>query len=116
MAGMSSLSFLLLLGTGVRVAVVLHYGFRYRFLEGIDAVFAKVALVRLGACPGSPILGHWSFNLNNVNLFPAILGSTTAVILNVAGWKALDEVVGGRQAVGKVVPAMPKAAGLTVSG
>ena len=42
MIGMSFLSFLLLLAIGVIVAVVLHYGFRYRFLEGLDGVFAKV--------------------------------------------------------------------------
>jgi hypothetical protein len=29
----------------VIVAVVLHYGFRYRFLEGLDAVFANKAVM-----------------------------------------------------------------------
>ena len=44
MNGMSFLSFLLLSGIGVMVAVVLHYLFHYRLLEGLNAVFAKTAM------------------------------------------------------------------------
>jgi hypothetical protein len=49
MIGMSLLSFLVLLGIAVIVAAVFHYGPRYRFLDSVDAVFAKVALGWLGA-------------------------------------------------------------------
>jgi uncharacterized membrane protein YeaQ/YmgE (transglycosylase-associated protein family) len=110
MIGMSFLSFLLLLAIGVIVAVVLNYGFRYRFLEGLDAVFAKVAMGWLGAWLGSPVLGHWWFKFEDVYIIPAILGSITAVMLNVVGWKALDKVMNGRPATEKSTPAMPKAA------
>jgi uncharacterized membrane protein YeaQ/YmgE (transglycosylase-associated protein family) len=110
MIGMSFLSFLLLLVIGVIVAVVLHYGFRYRFLEGLDAVFAKVVMGWLGAWLGSPVLGHWSYKFENVYVIPAILGSITAVMLNVVGWKALEKVMTGRPATEKGTPAMPKAA------
>ena len=110
MIGMSFLSFLLLLAIGVIVAVVLHYGFRYRFLEGLDAVFARVAIGWLGAWLGSPVLGHWWFKFENVYIIPAILGSITAVMLSVIGWKALDKVMNGRPATEKGTPAMPKAA------
>jgi hypothetical protein len=57
---------LFLLVIGVIVAVVLQNGFRYRFLEGLDAVFAKVAMGRLGAWLGSTVLGHWSYKFENV--------------------------------------------------
>ena len=110
MIGMTFLSFLLLLGIGLIVAVVLHYGFRYRFLEGPDAVFAKAAMGWLGAWLGSPVLGHWSYKFQDVYVIPAILGSIAAVVLNVAVWKALEKVMGGRTAVEKGAPAMPKAA------
>jgi hypothetical protein len=106
MIGMSFLSFLLLLAIGVIVTVVLHYGFRYRFLEGLDAVFAKVAMGWLGAW----LLGHWWFKFENVYIIPAILGSITSVLLNVVVWKALDKVMNGRPATEKGTPAMPKAA------
>jgi len=110
MIGMSFLSFLLLLGIGVIVAVVLHYGFHYRFLEGFDAVFAKTALGWLGAWLGSPVLGHWGYKFEGVYLIPAILGSITAVMVNVVGWKALEKVMAGRPVAEKGTPAMPKAA------
>jgi len=110
MIGMSFLSFLLLWGISVIVAVVLHYGFRYRFLEGFDAVFAKTAIGWMGAWLGSPVLGHWWYHFENVYLVPAFLGAITAVVLNIVAWKALDKVLAGRPATEKGTPAMPKAA------
>lgn len=110
MIGMSFLSFLLLLAIGVIVAAVLHYGLRYRFLDGVDAVFAKVAMGWLGAWLGSPVFGHWSYKFENVYLVPAILGSITAVMLNVIAWKALEKVFAGRPAAEKGAPGFPKAA------
>lgn len=110
MIGMSFLSFLILLGIGVIVAAVFHYGLRYRFLDSVDAVFAKVALGWLGAWLGSPVLGHWSFKLENVYLVPAVLGSATAVMLNLVAWKALDKVFASRPTVEKGAPGIPKAA------
>jgi uncharacterized membrane protein YeaQ/YmgE (transglycosylase-associated protein family) len=110
MIGMSFLSFLLLLAIGVVVAVVLHYGFRYRFLEGADAVFAKVAMGWLGAWLGSPVLGHWWYRFENVYLIPAILGSITLLMLTGVGWKALEKCMAGRPATEKVTPTIPKAA------
>jgi uncharacterized membrane protein YeaQ/YmgE (transglycosylase-associated protein family) len=110
MIGMSFLSFILLLGISVIVAAVLHYGLRYRFLDGTDAVFAKVALGWLGAWLGSPVFGHWFYKVENLYLVPAILGSITAVTLNVVAWKAMEKVMAGRPAAEKGTPAMPKAA------
>jgi uncharacterized membrane protein YeaQ/YmgE (transglycosylase-associated protein family) len=110
MIGMSFLSFLLLLAIGVVVAVILHYGLGYRFLEGMDAVFAKIAVGWLGAWLGSPVFGHWFYKFENVYLVPAILGSITAVMLNVIAWKALEKVFAGRPAAEKSAASFSKAA------
>jgi uncharacterized membrane protein YeaQ/YmgE (transglycosylase-associated protein family) len=110
MIGMSFLSFLILLVIGVIVAAVLHYGFRYRFLEGLDALFAKIAMGWLGAWLGSPVLGHWWIKFENIYVIPAVLGSITAVMLNVVARKALDKIMAGRPTTEKGTPAMPKAA------
>ncbi|HUJ20518.1 MAG TPA: hypothetical protein VLX58_03305 [Bryobacteraceae bacterium] len=98
---MSFLSFLILLGIGVIVAAVSHFVLRYRFLDGFDSFFAKVALGWLGAWLGSPVLGYWSYKFENVYLAPAILGSMTVVLLNVVTWKALTKVFTPRPAAEK---------------
>jgi hypothetical protein len=56
------------------------------------------------------VLGHWWIKFEDVYIIPAILGSITAVMLNVVVWKALDKVMNGRPAGEKGTPAMPKAA------
>ena len=66
MIGMSFLSFLVLLGISVIVAGVFHYGLRYRFLEGLDAVYAKLVFAWVGAWLGSPVLGSWSYKIEDV--------------------------------------------------
>jgi uncharacterized membrane protein YeaQ/YmgE (transglycosylase-associated protein family) len=108
MIGMSFLSFLLLLAIGAAVAAVLHYGFGYRFLEGIDAVFARVVLGWLGAWVGSPVFGHWSYRFQDVYLVPAIPGAIAAV--NVTAWKALAKVFAARPTAERSAPAFPRAA------
>ena len=110
MIGMNFLSFLLLLGIGVVVAIVLHYGLRYRFLDGWDAIFAKVAVGWLGGWLGSPVLGYWSYKVQNIYLVPAILGSIAAVMLSVTTLKALEKAFAGHPAAEKGAPSFPKAA------
>ena len=92
MIGMSFLSFLVLLGISVIVVGVFHYGLRYRFLEGVDAVYAKVVFAWIGAWLGSPVLGYWSYKLGDVHLVPAFLGAITALVLNGMAWKAFTKV------------------------
>jgi hypothetical protein len=92
MIGMSFLTFLVLLGIGVIVAGIFHYALRYRVLEGIDALYAKIAIAWFGAWLGSPVLGYWSYKIENVYLAPAILGAITALVLNGVGWKAAAKV------------------------
>jgi uncharacterized membrane protein YeaQ/YmgE (transglycosylase-associated protein family) len=92
MIGMSLPSFLVLLGISVIVVGVFHYGLRYRFLEGIDAVYAKVVFAWIGAWLGSPVLGYWSYKFGNVYLVPAFLGAITALVLSRIAWKALAKL------------------------
>ena len=96
MLGMSLLSFLVLLAIGVVVAVVFHFVLRYRFLEGLDSFFGKIALAWLGGWLGSPVLGHWLFKVGDVYVIPAILGAAAAIFLGVLRWKALAKACGGR--------------------
>jgi uncharacterized membrane protein YeaQ/YmgE (transglycosylase-associated protein family) len=92
MIGMSFLSFLTLLGISVIVVGVFHYGLRYRFLEGIDAIYSKVVFAWIGAWLGSPVLGHWLYRIGDVYLIPAFLGAITALVLNGIARKALVKV------------------------
>jgi len=104
MIGMSFLSFLVLLGISVIVVGVFHYGLRYRFLEGIDAVYTKVVFAWIGAWLGSPVLGHWLYQIGNVYLVPAFLGAITALVLNGIAWKALTRVFLHQSTAEKGVP------------
>ena len=110
MIGMSFLSFLVLLGISVIVVGVFHYGLRYRFLEGIDAVFAKIVIAWIGAWLGSPVLGHWFYKIENVYLVPAFLGAITALVLNGMAWRALAKVFAIQPTAGKGAPPIGKAA------
>jgi len=58
MLGMSFLSFLILTFIGAVVAATYHYVFRYRFLEGSDAVIGKLIIGWLGAWLGGLYANH----------------------------------------------------------
>ena len=104
MIGMTFQSFCVLLGISVIVAGVFHYGLRYRVLEGIDAIYAKLAVAWIGAWLGSPVLGYWSFKIANVYLVPAVLGALTALVLNGVAWRALTKVFSIPPSTEKGVP------------
>jgi len=99
MLGMSFLPFLVLTLLAAVVAVTYHYGFRYRFLEGNDALYGKLIIGWVGAWLGSPILGHWLWKVENVYIVPAILGAIATVHLTVLTGKALAQVATMRPAV-----------------
>ena len=94
MLGMNVTSFLTLLIVSVVAAAVYHWILRYRFLEGIDSLLAKVAVGWVGGWLGSPVLGHWLWKIQSVYLVPAILGAIAAIHLNVLCWKASAKLVG----------------------
>ena len=104
MIGISFLSFLVLLGISVIVVAVFHYALRYRFLEGIDAVYAKVVFAWIGAWLGSPVLGHWFYKVETVYLVPAFIGAITALVLNGVAWRAWAKVLSAQPTTGKGAP------------
>jgi uncharacterized membrane protein YeaQ/YmgE (transglycosylase-associated protein family) len=92
MLGMSLLSFLVLTLISAVVAVVYHNVFRYRFLEGNDALIGKLIIGWFGAWLGSPILGYWLWRVENVYVVPAVLGAIVAIHMNILAWKALSKL------------------------
>lgn len=96
MLGMSLVSFLVLLAIGTIVAVVVHFVFRYRFMEGLDSLLGKIALGWVGGWLASPVLGHWLYRIENVYVVPAVLGAAAAIFLNVLFWRALAKACGSR--------------------
>lgn len=110
MLGMSLLSFLILLAIAAVVSAVMHYGARYRFLDGIDAFFGKLALAWLGAWLGSPVFGHWLWKVENIYLVPAILGAGVPVVFVVLTEKTLLKLVSTGAAQSMPLEAQRKAA------
>ena len=88
MLGMTFTSFLTLLVVSAVVAATYDWILRYRFLEGIHSFLAKVPVGWVGGWLGSPVLGHWLWNIQSVYIVPAILGAIAAIHLNVLCWKA----------------------------
>ena len=99
MLGMSLFSFLILTFIGAVVAATYHYVFRYRFLDGNDAVIGKLIIGWLGAWLGSPVLGHWLWKVENVSIVPALLGAIATIHLAVLTAKALAKFASIRPAV-----------------
>ena len=99
MLGMSLLSFLILTFIGAVVAAAYHYVFRYRFLEGNDAVIGKLIVGWFGAWLGTPVLGHWLWKVENVYIVPAFLGAIATIHLTILTAKALAEFATMRSAL-----------------
>jgi uncharacterized membrane protein YeaQ/YmgE (transglycosylase-associated protein family) len=91
MIGMHFGAFLTLLIVSLIGAGVLHYGLRYRFLEGIDGFLGKWIMGWIAAWVGSPVLGFWFDGLKvaNVYLIPALLGAFAGAFMTTAIFKAL---------------------------
>ncbi len=98
MIGMSFLSFLTLTIIGGVVAVIYHWGLRYRFAEGIDAAFGTMLAGWLGGWLGSPVLGHWLWKVENVYIVPAILGAIAVIHLRALTMKTIMRLLTMRSA------------------
>jgi uncharacterized membrane protein YeaQ/YmgE (transglycosylase-associated protein family) len=96
MLGMSLLSFLVLSLIGAVVACVYQFAFHYRFLEGTGALFGKLVVGWVGGWLGSPVLGHWLWEVENVRVVPAILGAIATIHMNHLAWTALAKLVSAR--------------------
>lgn len=92
MLGMSFLSFLTLTIIGGLVALTYQFVFKYRMMEGIDALFTKMVVGWVGAWLGSPVLGHWLWKIEGVYIIPAIFGSIALVHLQVMAGKAAMKI------------------------
>ncbi len=98
MLGMSLLSFLVLSLIAAVVAVAYDYVIRNRFLAGNDILFGKLIVGWVGAWIGSPVLGHWLWQVENVYIVPALLGAIATVHLTVLTGKVLAELARMRPA------------------
>jgi len=95
---MSFAAFLALFIISLIVSLIMHYGIRYRVLEGGGGFVWKWIVSWLGAWLGTPVLGHWFDGLAvaNVSIIPAIIGAFVGAFLITGLWKAEAKVLGHR--------------------
>lgn len=74
--GMSFLSFLILLILSWFGAAIVHFGFRYRLLNGPTGFLGQWMVAWVGAWLGPAVLGHWfgPVMLWNIYIIPAFIG------------------------------------------
>ena len=91
MMGMGFGAFLTLFVISFVAAAVIHNGFRYRVLGGIDGFLAKWIIGWVGAWIASPVLGHWftGVAIGGQYLIPALLGALSTAFMATAVCKAL---------------------------
>jgi uncharacterized membrane protein YeaQ/YmgE (transglycosylase-associated protein family) len=96
MIGMNFWSFFVLLVAGIVAAAVLHYGVRYRLLEGFDGFLGKCIAGWAGAWLASPVIGHWfeGVKLANIYLIPALIGAFAGAFVVAATGKGLAKAFG----------------------
>ncbi len=94
MLDMNFMSFLTLLIISLITALIMHYGIRYRMLEGGDGFVTKWIVGWVGAWIASPVLGNWftGVSLFHVYIIPAFLGGFIGAFLITAVWKAESQI------------------------
>jgi uncharacterized membrane protein YeaQ/YmgE (transglycosylase-associated protein family) len=114
MIGMSFASFVTLLILGFIAAIVIHSLIRYRMLEGIDGFLMMWVAGWVGGWLGSPVLGHWWFQIQNIYVIPALVGAFVGAFSAVAMVKASARAAAGavpsKTPATAVVPEMLKKA------
>lgn len=88
MIGMNFGAFLTLLILGLIASIVMHAIVRYRALAGVDGFALKWIAGWIGAWLGSPVLGHWWFQVQGIYIIPALLGAFVGAFACVALMKA----------------------------
>ena len=108
MIGMDFGAFFTLCVISLIGAVVVHYGFHYRFLGGIDGFLAKWVVGWLGAWLAAPVIGYWfhGLSINGQYLLPAFLGSVTAAFMATAICKVMVKVRMAEHAETTVTPGL----------
>lgn len=91
MIGMGFLSFLTLLGISFVAAMIVHNGFRYRFLGSVDGFLGKWIVAWVGAWIASPVLGYWfgGVSVGNQYVIPALIGAFSGAFMTTAVCKAV---------------------------
>lgn len=89
--GMSFLGFVTILIVGIIAALVLHFAVRYRFRRGFDGFMSKWIIGWIGAWLGSPVLGHWWFQIGGIWVIPALIGAFIGAFAVTAFWKGLAQ-------------------------
>ncbi len=100
MIGMGFGAFLTLFVISFIAAAVIHNGFRYRYLGGVDGFLAKWIVGWVGAWIASPVLGHWftGVALGGQYIIPAFLGAFSLAFLGTAVCKVMAKVRSGAEA------------------
>ena len=115
MIGMSFAAFVTLLILGIVAAVVMHSIIRYRMLEGLDGFVAMWITGWVGGWLGSPVLGHWGFQIQNIYVIPALIGAFVGAFSCAALIKATARstvsVMAPKTTTGGAVPEMLRKAG-----
>jgi hypothetical protein len=99
--GMPFLPFLaLLIISGVAAAIV-HWGFRYRLLDGWDGFLGQWMVAWLGAWLGPSVLGHWfdPVMVWNIYVIPALIGGFSGALAGTLNAKVIEGIAGQRGAV-----------------
>ncbi len=112
MIGMGFLAFVTLLAISFVAAIVVHSGFRYRFLSGIDGFLAKWIIGWVGAWIASPVLGYWfgGVSVGNQYIIPAFIGAFSGAFMTTAVCKAVAKMrAAGTEPVTTAAPATPEA-------
>ena len=91
MIGMGFEAFLTLFVVSLIAAGTIHYGLRYRLLEGIDGFLAKWIVGWVGAWIASPVLGHWFSGvvIGGQYIIPAFLGAFSGAFMVTVTAKAV---------------------------
>ena len=84
---------LVLLVASLIAALVIHYLIGYRCLKGFGGFLGQWITGWIGACLGTPVLGHWfqGFHLAGISLIPALVGAFAAAFFATAALKAIGK-------------------------
>jgi uncharacterized membrane protein YeaQ/YmgE (transglycosylase-associated protein family) len=106
MIGMGFGAFLTLFVISFVAAGVIHYGFRYRFLSGIDGFLAKWIVGWVGAWIASPVVGYWfhGLTISGQYIIPAFLGAFSTPFMATVICKALARASAARSTEMGTVP------------
>jgi|SRR5690242_18899991 len=88
MIGMAFGPFVALLVLGAIAAIVIHLAIGYHMLSRFDGFMVKWIFGWIGGWLGSPVFGHWGYNIQNVYIIPALLGAFSLAFLATAAVKA----------------------------